>query len=338
MLGITKLSNSDGDMDLRQRERRRPRPGYVLLEVTGAGICGTDIHILKGEYKVVPPVTVGHEVCGIVCEVGDGVDHGLVGRRVVSETFFSTCRRCEYCRNGRPNMCAQRKSIGTHVDGAMAPFVEVPDFGLHPVPEWLSDAASSMSEPVACVMNSMAGQDAYVGPDNDVLVIGPGAIGLIAAQVAVGCGAKVMVRGTDKDRARLDVAAKIGLTVCDTSTALPEAGYDRVIECSGAAPGVADALRTLRKGGHLVQMGIIGKDAQLPFDLICYKELTVTAGFASTPRSWGRAMRLIWDKKVALEPLVSDVAPLQDWSALFKRSISGHGLKFVFDPRLKPAV
>ncbi len=334
MLGITKFSNAPGDFDLRERERARPRPGYVLLEVAGVGICGTDVHIVKGEYKVVPPVTMGHEVCGFVCEVGDGVDAGRIGERVVAETFFSTCGACDYCRAGRPNMCGSRRSIGTHADGAMAPFVEVPEKNLHAVPQGLSDAAASMAEPLACVTNSMFGQDGYVGPDNEVLVLGPGAIGLIAAQVARACGAKVHVRGTERDRPRLDLAARLGFAVSDTSSPPPEQSVDRVVECSGSPHGVADALRALSKGGHLMQMGIIGADAQLPFDLICYKELRVTSGFASTPTSWRRAMALLWAEKIVFEPLVTDVAPLRDWRPVFARTMAADGVKFVFDPRL----
>jgi L-iditol 2-dehydrogenase len=337
MLGLTKTGNGPGLVELRDKERPRPRPGYVLLEVAAAGICGTDIHIVKGEYRVIPPVTIGHEVCGYVCEVGEGVDPGRIGSRVVSETFFSTCGRCTYCRNGRPNMCNERKSIGTHVNGAMAAFLEVPEAGLHTVPEWLSDAAASMAEPVACVTNSMFDRLPYVGPDNEVLVIGPGTIGLLAAQVARACGAKVHVRGTPRDRARLDLAERLGFSVSDIGTALPDASVDRVVECSGAGPGIAEALRVLSKGGELMQMGIVGQEVTLPFDHICYKELRVTSGFASNPQSWRRAMRLINDRAITLDLLVTEVAPLQDWQAIFDRTMASQGVKFVFDPRLKAA-
>ncbi len=334
MLGLTKVANGPGQVELREKDRPRPRPGYVVIEVAAVGICGTDIHILKGEYKVVPPVTIGHEVCGTVCEVGEGVDPGRIGSRVVTETFFSTCGRCAYCRNGRPNMCNDRRSIGTHANGAMAAFLEVPEGGLHLVPEWLSDAAASMAEPVACVTNSMFGRLPYVGPDNEVLVTGPGTIGLLAAQVARASNAKVHVRGTPRDRARLDLAERLGFAVSDTSTPLPDASFDRVVECSGAGPGIAEALRLLSKGGQLMQMGIVGSDVTLPFDLVCYKELRITSGFASNPQSWRRAMTLITDRKVVLDPLVTDVAPLTDWQSIFDRTMASEGVKYIFDPRL----
>lgn len=332
MLALTKTANGSGLMALREKDRPRARPGYVVLEVASAGICGTDIHIFKGEYEVVPPVTVGHEICGRVCEVGDGVDAARIGSRVVTETFFSTCGRCAPCRDGRPNMCGDRRSIGTHADGGMAAFVEVPAAGLHTAPDWLSDAAACMAEPVACVTNSMFGATPHVGPDDAVLIIGPGTIGLLAAQVARACGAKVHVRGTPRDRARLDVAERLGFAVSDTALDLADASFDRVVECSGAGPGIAEAMRLLRKCGHLMQMGIVGRDVRLPFDLICLKELQVTSGFASNPRSWRRAMTLIFDRTVLLDPLVTDVLPLAKWGAAFEQTMASRGVKYILDP------
>ena len=86
-----------------------------MIEVHGAGVCGTDLHIAAGEFVSRPPVTMGHEVSGIVAEVGEGVDGAWSGTRVVTETYFSTCGECAYCRTGRINLCPQRRSIGTHV-------------------------------------------------------------------------------------------------------------------------------------------------------------------------------------------------------------------------------
>ncbi|MGL4490691.1 MAG: alcohol dehydrogenase catalytic domain-containing protein [Rhizobiaceae bacterium] len=334
MLGIAKRSNEPVDMDLVERPEPKAEPGYVVLEVAAVGVCGTDVHIYKGEYKVVPTVTIGHEVCGVVSSVGQGVDESWIGRRVVSETFYATCGTCMYCRGGKPNMCGNRKSIGTHVNGAMAPRVAVPVKGIHEPPVNMSDAAASIAEPVACCVNSMFDDAPYIGAGDNVLVVGPGTIGIVAAQVARACGAKVTVRGTERDRLRLDLAKKLGFAISVAGDTSREESFDGVVECSGAGPGIADSLRHLRKGGHLMQMGIVGKDVTLPFDLICYRELRVTSGFASNPRSWRRAMAMLHAGQLDLEPLVSDVSPLKDWKASFEKSMAASGMKFVFDPRL----
>jgi L-iditol 2-dehydrogenase len=322
MLGIAKRSNDPGDMDLVERPTPQAEPGYVVLDVNAVGICGTDIHIYKGEYKVIPTVTTGHEVCGVVSAIGEGVDASWLGQRVVSETFYATCGTCMYCRGGKPNMCGNRKSIGTHVNGAMAPRVAVPVKGLHTPPAHMSDAAASISEPVACCVNSMFDDAPYIGAGDQVLVVGPGTIGIVAAQVARACGATVTVRGTERDRARLDLAEKMGFAVSLSGDQSREESFDGVVECSGTGAGIADSLK------H------VASDVTLLFDLICYRELKVTSGFASNPRSWRRAMAMINARQLDLEPLVTDVSSLKAWKSSFDRSMSASGMKFVFDPRL----
>ena len=334
MLGVTKRSEEFGDVGLTKRPEPSAGPGNVVLSTAAAGICGTDLHIFRNEYMVTPPVVIGHEVCGFVESVGVGVDSALIGERFVAETFFATCGTCRYCRNGRPNLCLSRKSIGSHVDGAMAPRVEVPLVNLHRPPEGMSDAAASLAEPVACVSNSMFGDGAYVEPGDEVLVIGPGTIGLIAAQVARIMGGKVTLRGTERDAGRMALAEKQGLALSYVGDDLEAERFDVVVECSGAGSGYADALRFTARAGRVAQMSLSGKDARLPTDLICYKELRITSGFASTPRSWTRAMRLMHSGQLDLENLVSATIPLREWKDGFDRSFAADGVKYVIDPRL----
>ena len=149
MIGLAKLAPGEGNVDLAERPERAPGPGEVALDVAAAGVCGTDLHIWLGEYASEPPVTMGHEVCGRVGELGEGVDPAWRGARVAVETFYSTCGRCAYCRSGRLSVCEQRRSIGTHVDGGFAPRLVLPARNLHRVPDGLPDAAAALSEPLA---------------------------------------------------------------------------------------------------------------------------------------------------------------------------------------------
>jgi L-iditol 2-dehydrogenase len=329
VIGLAKLAPGEGNVELAAREERTPGPGEVALDVRAAGVCGTDLHIWLGEYPSTPPMTMGHEVCGIVSDLGDGVDEGWRGARVAVETFYSTCGVCPFCRAGKLSVCEQRRSIGTHVDGGFAPRLVLPARNLHRVPDALPDEAAALAEPLACVCNSMLDPNA-VQPGDDVLVVGPGAIGLIAAQVARACGARVTVRGTERDDARLALAGVLGF---ETSVAGPDQPppADVVVECSGAGPGIADALRAARPRGRIVQMGLRGADVTIPYDLICFHELTVSAGFASNPQSWRRAMALLGE--VELAPLVTEVLPLSEWQRAFEASRAGDGVKYVLDPR-----
>src|SRR5262245_57295620 len=192
MRGLAKLARGPGNVALAERDEPSPGTGQVVLEVVGAGVCGTDLHILDDEFPTAPPVTMGHEVSAVVGEVGDGVEEEWLGARVVCETYFSTCGACEWCRDGRANLCPRRRSIGSAVDGAFAPRVVVPVHSLHRIPEGLDEHAAALIEPLACACHCLC-DPATVFPGDDVLVTGPGPVGLLAAQVARALGGRVVV-------------------------------------------------------------------------------------------------------------------------------------------------
>jgi L-iditol 2-dehydrogenase len=330
VLGLTKLAPGPGNVGLSERTEPSAAPGHVVLDVTAAGICGTDLHIYDGEFATRPPVTMGHEVSGVVAELGEGVDDTWRGARVVTETYFSTCGHCVYCVSGRINLCLERRSIGSYVDGGFAPRVHVPARNLHRIPDWLDGRVAAMTEPLACCCQSLL-NPGRVEPGDAVLVVGPGPIGLLAAQVARAAGGDVHMRGTPRDAARLDVAARLGLATSTTEDG-PARDFDVVVECSGHEAGMAFALESARRGARYVQIGIAGKRVSIPFDLVCFGELTVTSGNASTPASWDRALELIGDRRVELEPLFSDAVPLADWEQGFAATRTGAGIKYVLVP------
>ena len=330
MRGLTKLAPGAGNVGLAERPQPSAAPGHVVLAVAGAGICGTDLHIVAGEYDTVVPVTIGHEVSGEVAEVGEGIDEGWLGARVVSETYFSTCGHCRFCLAGRPNLCPERRSIGTHVDGAFAPRLHVPVTNLHRIPDWLDGQVAALAEPLACVCHSLLEQSELRAGD-EVLVTGPGPVGLLAAQVARAAGGLVHVRGTPRDAPRLGAARALGFETSTTEDGPLEA--DVVVECSGNAAGMSFCLEAARRGGRYVQIGLAGRAVTIPFDLVCFRELTVTSGFASTPSSWRLALDLLGRRAVGLEPLLSAVLPLERWEEAFEATRAGEGIKFVLDPR-----
>ena len=332
MIGLAKLAPGPGNVGLAERPERAAGPGEALLEVRGAGVCGTDLHIEAAEYASAPPVTMGHEVSAVVVAVGEGVDAGWVGARVVCETYFSTCGACEWCRDGRPNLCPERRSIGSFVDGGFAPRVIVPATSLHRIPDWLDEHAAVLLEPLACVCHCLLDPQKVALGDR-VLVTGPGPVGLLAAQVARALGGSVLLVGLPTDEPRLDVARALGFETADDGRA-PAASFDVVVECSGSAGGAATCLEAARRRGRYVQIGVFGKPVTLPFDRVFEKELVVTSGFASTPSSWRRALELVESRRLELGPLVSEVAPLTAWERVFADLRAGRGVKVVFDPRL----
>jgi L-iditol 2-dehydrogenase len=146
-------------------------------------------------------------------------------------------------------------------------------------------------------------------------------------------GASVTVAGLATDRARLLTAEQLGFRALEVP-ALGEVSprADVVVDCSGAAAGVATALRWARRGGRYVQIGLCGKAVPVDLDLVCLHELIVTSGFASTPRSWRRAEMLVAAGLVRLGPLVSDVLPLSNWDKAVSRARAGDGVKLMLEP------
>jgi L-iditol 2-dehydrogenase len=329
VLGVTKVREGAGNVELADRPEPEAGPGHVLLAVAAAGICGTDIHIWDGEYAARPPVTMGHEVCGTVAELGEGVDASWLGARVVTETYFSTCGRCGHCTAGRTNLCPERRSIGSLVDGGFAARLQVPVRNLHRIPDWLHEFPAAMTEPLACCCQSIPPGTILAG--DSVLVVGPGPIGLLAAQVARAAGGNVTLRGTPRDASRLALAEQLGFQTSSTEEELGRE-FDAVVECSGHESGMTAALEAVRRGGRYVQIGLAGKPVTIPFDLVCFKELTVTSGNASTPESWDRALALIEAGRVDLAPLLTEAVPLAEWERAFAATRAGNGVKYVLVP------
>ncbi len=306
----------------------RPRPvaaaGQAVVKVEYAGICGTDIHIYldDGGYRTNPPVTLGHELSGVVESVGEGVDPALVGKRVVSETYYHTCGHCRFCKTGFPNLCAERLSIGSGVDGAMAELVAVPARNLHVLSDRIRMEEAAMVEPLTCCTQAVLDKGGIHAGDR-VLITGPGAIGMMCMELALFCGARVIMAGMHSDAAKLEVAEKMGAehVVFSDDPDVEEQivrlsggdGPDIVFECSGAGAAVNMDLRVIRKGGRYIQVGLTGKPTQLDMNLVTLKDLIVYGTFATKPVWWDRSIELLEQGKLDLAPLISEIFPMEGW-------------------------
>ncbi|ACQ82425.1 Alcohol dehydrogenase GroES domain protein [Beutenbergia cavernae DSM 12333] len=331
MHAVRKTGPEPGDVELQEVPRPTAGPGQVVVDVAAAGLCGTDLHILDGSYGSRPPVTLGHEVSGTIAAVGPGVDAARVGERVALETFFSTCGECRDCRGGSPNRCESRVSIGSGADGGFAEQVVVPARNARRLPDHVPLPAGALSEPLACVCRSLFHPTPAVRAGDRVLVVGPGAIGLLAAQVARVCGGEPTVLGTPADAERLDVARALGLACADDPADAPSE-VDVVLECSGSGAGMALGIARVRRGGRYVQIGQRGDAVPIDLARVSFHELVITGGFASTPESWDRAMLLLERGLVDLEPLVGRRYPLSEWPAAFDAVRTSAGVKQLLCP------
>jgi L-iditol 2-dehydrogenase len=340
MKGVAKLAPGEGHVGLLDVPVPQVRPGHVVIEVQAAGVCGTDIHIYHGEYASNPPVIMGHEVAGVVAEVGEGVTNCRVGDRVTCETYFSVCNVCDLCRAGLPNLCPQRKSIGSGVHGGFTQYVLVPAHNIHHLPENVDTVTGALSEPLTCCVHAL--ERTRVEPGETVIVSGPGAIGLLMAQVVKAAGAKVIVLGTGADAARLELAQNLGADVTidvqqgEASARVAELtagmGADVVFECAGAGPSAQSCLELVRRRGRYGQVGLFGKPVTVDLDLVCYKELEMHGSFAHLPSAWRKALNLMASGQVQIRPLVSAILPITEWRTAFDAFERREGIKIVLTP------
>lgn len=340
MKGVAKLAPGDGHVGLLEVPMPEVRANHVLIEVKATGVCGTDIHIYHGEYAANPPVIMGHEVAGLVADVGEGVTNCQVGDRVTCETYFSVCNECDFCRAGLPNLCPQRKSIGSGVHGGFTQYVLVPAHNIHHLPTNVDLIAGALSEPLTCCVHAL--ERTHVEPGETVIVSGPGAIGLLMAQVVKAAGAKVVVLGTGADTARLVMAQTLGadlaLNVEEGTTPQIIAdltggvGADVVFECAGVGASAQSCLKLVRRRGRYGQVGLFGKPITWDLDLVCYKELEVHGSFAHLPSAWRKALKLMASGQVQTRPLVSAILPITEWQAAFDAFERRDGLKIVLTP------
>jgi len=341
MKGLMKTHLGAGNVEIQELPEPQPGSGEVLIQVKAAGICGTDIHIWKDEYRSKPPMVMGHEGSGVIAALGDGVKGLALGDRVTSETFAQFCGRCFFCKQGKPNLCAERRSIGTHLNGFFAQYLTIRASAVHRLPGNVSFEAGALSEPLACCVHGIL-ERTPVGAGDWVLISGPGTIGLLSLQLVKADGGKAIVLGMDKDEGRLALARELGADEVinvqrqDASALVEERteglGADMAIECAGAAASFNQCLRLLRKGGRISQAGLFGRAVEVDLELVAMKELEVFGFFSHVPSAWDRGLKLMAEGKVLTEPLVSHRLPLSEWRRGFSLMEKGEGLKILLLP------
>ena len=338
---LVKTREGHGNLELLDKEVATPLDDKVKIKVHYAGICGTDIHTYEGHYKVNFPVTLGHEFSGEIVEVGADVKDFKVGDRVTSETTFYVCNECEYCESKDYNLCNHRKGIGTQVDGAFTNYVIAREESLHHIPDEVSYQSAAMIEPLACAHHGVS--KIQVNSGDVAVVMGPGPIGLLVAQVLKSKGATVVVTGLDNDKVRLDKAEAlhmdyvVNLQQTDLKTYINGItdgyGADVVVECSGAVPAARQGLDILRKKGFYSQIGIF-KDAEITFDMekVIQKEITVVGSRSQKPADWEPSLQLMADGLVNAEALVTKIYDISKWDEAYQHLKSGEGIKALLKP------
>jgi L-iditol 2-dehydrogenase len=301
----------------------------VLIRVSACGICGSDVHGYDGgSGRRIPPIVMGHEAAGIVEYVGSDVKNFAPGNRV---TFDSTvyCGMCPNCLRGEVNLCDNRQVLGVSCGdyrraGAFAEFISVPARICYRLPENLAFAEAAMLEAVAVAIHGV--NLAHLQPNDTVLVVGAGTIGVLTLQVlkAAGC-TRVFI--TDVDEQRLALARQLGATKTLLSGEALQSqilrqtgnhGVDVSIECVGRNETVAASIDATRKGGTVVLVGNIAPTVTLPLQKVVTRQIRLQGSCASAGE-YPRAIELLASGAVKVRPLITAVAPLEEGASWFAR-------------------
>ena len=355
MRALRKLRAEDTHLELVDVDRPAAAPGWAVLDVTYAGICGTDLHITHNSFPSYPPVTLGHEFLGVVAAVGEDVTSVSPGTRVVCEPHALACGTCHLCRRGYAELCAAKRSPGWGIDGAMAAQVAVPAHLLHVVPESVPDRAAALTEPTAIVVTGYERAPVPIG--GTVLVVGPGPIGILSALVARAAGAgRVVLAGRPSSKSRLELAASLGVeTWLDDGSTEESAdgapgstapagiagrvyaetggrGADLVVESSGSPGAVATCVAAARRRGRMLVLGVPdGPVAEVPWGIAMNRALDVVFSLSSSWSSWDAALALMARGAVDPAPLAT-VFPLHRWEDAFAALAGRTAVKALIDP------
>lgn len=270
-------------------------PEDAVVRVDAVTICGTDLHILKGDVPEVETGRVlGHEAVGTVVETGAGVRNIHVGDRVLV-SCISSCGRCRYCRSAAYGQCTGGGGwvLGHLIDGTQAELVRVPfaDNSLHKLPDHVTDEAAVLLADILPTSYEVGVRNGRVGPGDTVAIVGAGPIGL-AAVLAARLYSPATIVVIDPDTGRLDAAKRFGADVVLTPDQTPEEavralttdgfGAHAVIEAVGIPETFEMCTRLVRPGGHVANVGVHGRPAALHLEDLWIRNITITTGLVDT--------------------------------------------------------
>ena len=314
--------------------------GHVVVDIARVGVCGTDTELFSGEMEYLRdglaayPLRPGHEWCGTVSAVGEGVDGSWVGRRTTGDTQIG-CGRCHRCLAGRQHVCEHRHEIGLRrgFDGALAEQMAVPVSALLPLPDTVDDVAGAMVEPGGNALRAVLAAD--LSPGERLLVIGPGTIGLLATMFALARGCEVHVLGATP--ASLEAARAHGAHGAWTSADLPVLRWDAVIDASNGPGSPALAAELVDAGRRIVLIGLSDTASRLDTRMLVMKDVRAVGILSASPGLAG-AIELYASGAVDPRGLVAATVTLDDVGPVLggvRPVDAGPGPKIHVDPTMR---
>ncbi len=335
--------HSNDDVRLEERERPRAGRGELVMRIEASGICGSDVMEWYRRRKA--PVVLGHEVAGVVAELGDGVERFRVGDRIVT-THHVPCNACRYCLTGRHSVCPTLRS--TSFDpGGFAEFLRLPainvERGTFVLPDAVDFVEATFVEPLACAVRAV--REAGLAPGDAVAVLGAGVSGILMLQLARTLGAGPIV-ATDVAPYRLEAALRFGAdaaipaVVDDVAGAIREAlsgrAPERVLVCTAAPAAFEQAFRAVDAGGAVLLFAPLAPGTEVPVPLhdLWVRCVRIVHSYAGPPADMRAALDLIAARRIDVGAMVTHRLPLAETAAGFRRMVEGgDSLKIVIEPQ-----
>ena len=343
MKALVKYQKGPGNVELRDMPEPEINDDEALMEIAHCGICGTDLHVYHDSFKNYPPVILGHEFSGKIIEAGKNImDSGILDNTYsVLGAIAVQCGKCEYCQRGEFMFCKNRRGMGHGVNGAFTKYAKVRPDQLFKIPEGVSMEHAALVEPLAVAVHVVE-EIADFKLGDTVLLSGPGPIGLLCMKMLAVHGLKVIVAGTSEDQLRLDAAKSYGAhrvvdvqkedlqQIIDNETS--GNGVALAIECAGAEGSVRNCMQSLKPLGHYVQVGHFGKDLNVPWDLIAFRQLKIHGSVGYTKDTWRRTMEILGQQAIDLSDVITHQFDLSDWKKGFDLMEEKKAIKILINP------
>jgi 2-desacetyl-2-hydroxyethyl bacteriochlorophyllide A dehydrogenase len=320
-------------MTVSRIEDPTPAAGEAVIKVEACGICGTDIHVLHGEFAPTHyPIVPGHEFCGEVVAVAPDVLNVKTGDFVaVDPSLF--CGKCRQCRLGRFNLCENWNAIGVgSANGACAEFVAVPSANAFRLPPDMPRNWGALVEPLSCAVHGLDQVDLQVA--EDYLIYGAGTMGLLLAQLAKesGAGRVDMVERNPQRHALAKRLAADRVAISADELDRPQ-GWDVVIDATGVVPAIEDGLRRVARGGTFLMFGVANADATATFSPFrVYNDEIKIIGSMAVLHSFERALALLAKGVIDCEAMITNRFPLDQYQGAIDTFLAGSGLKVQVGP------
>ncbi|MFG3660697.1 zinc-dependent alcohol dehydrogenase family protein [Streptomyces sp. NPDC047706] len=308
-----------------------PGPREVVVQVAACGLCGTDLHILQGEFAPELPIVPGHEFAGEVVAVGTRVTEVAPGDQVAVDPSLY-CYECRYCRAGHNNLCERWAAIGVTTAGGAAQYAVAPVANCAKLPEHIRTQDAALVEPLSCAVRGYDVLRSRLGAH--VLIYGSGTMGLMMLELAKRTGA-ASVDVVDVNPARLETARQLGVSasaVTADELDRPQ-GWDVVVDATGNAAAIQDGLDRVAKAGTFLQFGVAHHATRVTIDpyRIYNQEITITGSMAVL-HSFERAAELFANGVLDPDVFISDRLPLSSYPQALEQFASGVGRKIVVVP------